>query len=284
VRQGYDLSSGRNPKGWDEPLTAGNDQSPGAIMNSDVVAVASPFSTAKDVADFLVPDANSHWRAYADFHAQRYLRLLEIVRGLPDSTLSGTGSVVDVGPGMQTRLLSSAFPNVDIITVGYEHHLETQLPKQSHVQYDLNWVMQPDSWPPLPHSDLVLMCEIIEHLYASPVAVLSCAASWMKPGARLVVQTPNAAALAKRVRFLGGRIPWATRANFVMGGINDGHFREYVAAELEEAGRQAGLEVEATEIENYFARSGRMGRAYNRLTDHLPRSLRQGITVVYVRP
>lgn len=77
-----------------------------------------------------------------------------------------------------------------------------------HVSFDLNDSQDPEHPPQVAPYDVVVMAEVIEHLYTAPTLVLTCVASWLVPGGRLVVQTPNAVALDKRVRLLCGRNPY----------------------------------------------------------------------------
>jgi hypothetical protein len=61
---------------------------------------------------------------------------------------------------------------------------------------------------------------------------------------------------------------------------NPGHFHEYTVDELRTAVEEAGLTVERTITANYFDHGSRKNRAYRALEPVLPRTLREGITVV----
>ena len=239
------------------------------------------FDSVSDVIAFFGP-AVGEGRSYLEAHSPRYLRLLQVLDGLVRTHDPSSLSVLDAGPGLQTELVHARFPAARITTVGFEDHLQPTT-GGNHVRYDLNDAYRRESWPDLGSHDLVLLCEVIEHLYTTPVAVLGCLGSWLRPAGRLIVQTPNAAALAPRLRALVGRPPYGEVGGFGSPGMNPGHFREYTAAEMREAGRQAGLAVEHLEVDNYFARSSLAGRLYNAISDLLPASLRHGLTVVYRR-
>jgi hypothetical protein len=121
---------------------------------------------------------------------------------------------------------------------------------------------------------------VIEHLPTSPAAVLRHLATWLRPGAALLLQTPNAVALHKRLRMLAGRNPLEPiRAD----ARNPGHFHEYTLGELRAAALDAGLEVAGWQTENYFG-AGRGARAYAALGRALPPRLRHGITMWLRRP
>lgn len=239
------------------------------------------FGSVSDVIAFFGPGVGDG-RSYLEAHAPRYLRLLQVLEKLVRTRDPSSLSVVDAGPGLQTELVHARYPAARITTVGFEDHLQPTT-GGNHVRYDLNDAYRRESWPDLGSHDLVLLCEVIEHLYTTPVAVLSCLRSWLRADGLLVLQTPNAAALAPRLRWLVGRPPYGEVGGFGAPGMNPGHFREYTATEMREAGRQAGLVVEHLEVDNYFARPGPAGRLYNAVSDRLPASLRHGLTVVYRR-
>jgi 2-polyprenyl-3-methyl-5-hydroxy-6-metoxy-1,4-benzoquinol methylase len=124
----------------------------------------------------------------------------------------------------------------------------------------------------------VIVCaEVIEHLHVSPIPVLRFLGEALSPGGRLVVQTPNATALPKRLRMLLGRNPYdAIREE----AGNPGHFHEYTVGELREAVEAAGLTVDRLLTANYFDHGSRKNRAFRAFEPLLPGTLREGITVV----
>ena len=81
--------------------------------------------------------------------------------------------------------------------------------------------------------DVVLLCEVLEHLKLDPVHVLSEINRVLRPGGRLLLTTPNCASSASALRLLLGRNPYAyscyprDRAR-----IRDGHHREYAPREI----------------------------------------------------
>jgi SAM-dependent methyltransferase len=141
----------------------------------------------------------------------------------------------------------------------------------THHVFDLN----EDGWPAAGPFDAVVAAEVVEHLFLGPATILRRLAAYLAPDGRLVVQTPNAAALHKRVRLLRGRAPYGPMPEDRSG---DSHVREYTLGELERAGRDAGLEPVELETASYF---GRVPAVADRL---LPPRLRLGLTVTFRRP
>jgi SAM-dependent methyltransferase len=163
-------------------------------------------------------------------------------------------------------MLRDAGLHVD--TLGFAHPLFPPRDGERHIEADLNA-------PPGDGDtsyDLVVAAEVIEHLHSSPVTVLRHLASWARPGGWVLLQTPNAVALHKRLRMLAGRNPIEP---IRLDPSNPGHFHEYTLGELRDAAREAGLGVGGWRTANYFGSN----RAYAALGRVLPPSLRHGITI-----
>jgi SAM-dependent methyltransferase len=213
------------------------------------------------------PALRSEWGDYLDYHARRYATL----RALAADLLAGRAEprILNVGPMFETRLLRESGATVD--TLGFPHPLFPPRDHERHLAADLNETSEPGDGS----YDLVVMAEVIEHLHASPVTVLGNLATWLRPGGAMLIQTPNAVALHKRLRMLAGRNPLEP----IRGDPgNPGHFHEYTLGELRDAAGRAGLTVAGWRTENYFGAS-RAARAYAALGRVLPPGLRHGITI-----
>ena len=89
--------------------------------------------------------------------------------------------------------------------------------------------------------DVVLFCEIIEHLLMDPVAVLRKIRRVLKPGGVLVVTTPNVARLDNVAAMIDGRNIYDPYSGF---GPYGRHNREYTRHELYRLLQFAGFEIE----------------------------------------
>jgi len=156
-----------------------------------------------------------------------------------------------------------------------------------HYQADLN---RPGSLPAvLPMYDMIVFAEVVEHLHTSPGLVLEALREHLVSRGILVIQTPNAAALPKRLKLLAGRNPYEPIREDPS---NPGHFREYTLRELRTIAVRAGFQVMAVFRRFYFdaryahhqddvVRSRRlMGAFKNIVYRTLPPFLREGITMV----
>ena len=106
-----------------------------------------------------------------------------------------------------------------------------------------------DTYPyPANHFELVLACEVIEHMLFDPMHLMLESRRVLEEGGRILITTPNIASLTSVARVLHGhdnpqihskyKIPVAGSAAVAQ------HMREYTLAELGEIVRSAGFEIE----------------------------------------
>jgi SAM-dependent methyltransferase len=204
---------------------------------------------------------------YLRTHARRYELVFDLARNVAPAT------VLVVGPSHDSVLLRDVLPGVAIDTLGWADHRFPRIDGERHFEHDLNDADYPAVGP----YDLIVCGEVLEHLHVAPVPVLRHFAAALEPGGRLILQTPNATALPKRLRMLVGRNPADPIRDEPR---NPGHFHEFTVRELLRAVEDAGLEVERWLAENYFDHGSRKNRAFRTVGAALPRTLREGITVV----
>lgn len=219
--------------------------------------------------------------SYLAFHAPRYVYLLEIV----EQHCQSLQRVLDIGPSLLTRILHERLGSA-VDTLGFEADEPTATGR--HYQFDLNQTQDHSAWrTDLPGYDLIIMAEVIEHLYTSPSHVLGFLRSLLNPGGVLIIQTPNAAAFSVRMKLLLGRNPYHL--------INEDartpmHFREYTERELDDYARGTGFVVVDSQMRSYFdqrfaphSKPRWIGTFQNWVYDFMPRQLRTGMTVVLRR-
>jgi trans-aconitate methyltransferase len=235
--------------------------------------------------DFSSWNLNDETRTYLHVHAQRYEYLLDVVQRLRGSLPEKGVSILDIGPSYFTQMLEERFSDDKIMSLGFAHEKSRggQLPSQIQLDssrffhFDLNDTQFPERWIQLPACDIAVMAEVIEHLHTAPTLVLKFLKTHIKPDGYLIIQTPNAVALAKRIQFLLGRNPFGMiREN----ADNPGHFREYTVKELRQIAENTGFTVIQTECISYFNPRNRLEKVYIDITNMLPSSLRTGITMV----
>ena len=120
--------------------------------------------------------------------------------------------VLDIGPHFLTRCVKSFIrPDISISTLGYEYSkLVPSSIIDEHIHYDLTDCLQKKRVSSrIAPFDLILFCEIIEHLFVSPTLVLSLIKTLLAPkNGGLLIQTPNAVTLTKRIKMLFGNNPF----------------------------------------------------------------------------
>jgi hypothetical protein len=223
------------------------------------------------------PLLDGEGRSYVTYHAARYARLLEAVQERTPRTRPEQGwNLLDVGPNIQTALLRCAHPHAVVDTLGFAHPAIAPRPGEHHVRFDLNRSPDADQWPaPERRYDVIILAEVLEHLYTPAHAVLARLRDLLAPSGFILLQTPNAAALHKRLSLLIGRNPLeAPRVSQE----NPGHLHEYTLRELRDQVRAAGLTVDWLRAENYFG-SGPAAEVYRVAGRLMPTTWRHGVTL-----
>lgn len=224
---------------------------------------------------------------YAEYHRGRF----EYVVGLCQSLAppSAGKRVLDIGRSPLSAMLREAYG--DLTTLGFAseedhggHVLNDGLSDVAHVDYNLAFAGDPSTWPEAGPFDLIVFAEVIEHLHIAPEFVLLMLRSLLATEGLIVVQTPNAAALHKRLKMLVGKNPYELIRPDV---TNPGHFREYTRTELEKLGSRVGLDPVHHEYREYFGCDGSAVKQVAwigyRLVTRVAPNLRRGQTIVYTR-
>jgi SAM-dependent methyltransferase len=233
---------------------------------------------------------------YAAYHRRRFDYLLALCTALrPDPA----ARVLDVGRSPFSRMLLERYDSVT--TLGLPPSGDdaggaagadpaaggAERTYAGHIVCDLNRAQEQGAPPDAAAGagfDLIVFAEVLEHLHTAPELVLHLLAGLLADGGLLVCQTPNAAALPRRLRLAAGRHPYERiRANTG----NPGHVREYTGDELKEIARTAGLQVVRHEYADYFAAPGGVlpaaATAVMRALGRLRPALLRGQTIVLRR-
>ena len=222
--------------------------------------------------------------AYLSYHRPRLLFLTTLLDSLIASRRQDAGSrpvtLLDIGPSFETQLIPALWPEVRLDTMGMYDQRFPNSPGGRHIELDLNNLYFPEQRPKVEPYSIIILAEVIEHLYTAPSQILDYLASCLQPGGYLIVQTPNAVTLPNRLKMLLGRNPFEmireTRAD-------PGHYREYTRRELINLGEAHGLATARTFMSNYSFSGTAASRAWRWLSQFLPGDLRKCITIVYRR-
>lgn len=234
---------------------------------------------AEAVRTIAAPDADA--ARYLDYHRRRYGYLLGFVERILAGFVRRDGEplrVLDVGMSHQTRLVKELFPDVALSTIGFYDHRFPPMEGVAHTQFDLNEAASEDKWPELEPFDLILLAEVIEHLYVPPKRVLHMLRALLRPGGVLVIQTPNPVNLARRLALMAGKSPFEIIRDDA---TNPGHYCEYTVENLVYLAEVTELEVVDYTVTNYF---GSHKPLYNFVCSVLPGEMAEGITILLRRP
>jgi len=132
---------------------------------------------------------------YVRYHMPRYVSLFNAVCNYYNKGIS----IIDIGKSPFTDALISKFKSVD--TLGFNPEKNSR--EGNNYNFDLNDCRDKSLWrSDLPKFDLIVFAEVIEHLYISPNQVLAFLNTMLKKDGVLLLQTPNAVALYKRIRMV----------------------------------------------------------------------------------
>ncbi|MEW6584547.1 MAG: methyltransferase domain-containing protein [Nitrospirota bacterium] len=227
---------------------------------------------------FSSADLNEAEQFYLRSQATRLAYTVNLVQSFCDEHT--VRRILDVGPHFLTRCIKALIkPEVSVSTLGYEYG-KVCPPDivDEHVHYDLTDCMRkkPVHFKNAPF-DLILFCETIEHLFIAPRLVLDLLKRLLTDrSGGLLIQTPNAVSIEKRVGMLLGRNPFELlREDFEY----KGHIREYTMDELVNFGKALGLSVWRSEYSNYWPHLS--PNRFCRFMQAIAPSFGQGITILF---
>ena len=187
--------------------------------------------------------------------------------------------ILDIGPAFQTEFMRHKLKEVAINSLGFENIYFKPRATEQHIQFDLNEAQNKVNWPHIEKHHLVIMAGVIEHLYTYPLIILDCIYHWIEKKGFLIIQTPNAVRLKRRLGLLIGKNP---QEMIRQDRGNPGHFREYTKEELIDLGRQAGLSLVEYSCHNYSGRTVNIkGVLYNTVCRLMPSTLRDDIYICF---
>ena len=231
--------------------------------------------TREDVLNLLNHDALSKkQKDYLFYHAERLSFLTHLLQKyIADISGDTTPRILDVAPHFTSVLLKDFYgAQIELNTLGW---LDESLVKRSdislHFEFNPNDAQYKEKWIEGSLHDIVFMGEIIEHLYTAPEYVLSFIARFIGDGGLLVIQTPNAVSVRKRLRMMMGKHPYD-----MLDKSRHGHFREYTVTELCQICEDAGLKPIETFYSDYWPERSPVLRLLERMVP----SFKKGLVIV----
>jgi len=180
-------------------------------------------------------EPEGHMDAYVDDSFGRFVRTYGLV-----SNLSGTCLELGANPYFATHLIEE-YTDLKVSYANYfggtdaeaSQVLRYRTVDDTEVTQDLHSLLFNIEDDEIPYRegefDVVLFCEIIEHLLMDPVAVLRKIRRVLKPGGTLILTTPNVARLSNILRLANGQNVYDPYSGY---GPYGRHNREYLMSEL----------------------------------------------------
>lgn len=186
---------------------------------------------------FTSRNLNQEAQNYLNFHAKRFADLLNRVKDLKKSNTKKELQILDIGPSFFTELLIENFKYDAISAMGFpdeDKYRGGHLPPTINLDklkkfYELNLnQIESEKFSGIKF-DLIILAEVIEHLSSPPECILKFLKTLLTDNGYLIIQTPNAVAIDKRIAMLRGINPFEKIRD---DNYNPGHFREYTTLEL----------------------------------------------------
>ncbi|MDX2149827.1 MAG: methyltransferase domain-containing protein [Bryobacteraceae bacterium] len=159
------------------------------------------------------------------------------------------GSYMHLAPALQQFRGYSSIRTADYGPLGSKAHKSASIAGQIILECDTDrFDAERDPFPyPADHFELVLACELLEHLRADPMHMIFEAFRVLQPQGRLLLTTPNCASFASLEQLLWRSANPYTYSLYPHPARQEqaaSHIREYTPDELRRVLESAGFEVE----------------------------------------
>ena len=196
---------------------------------------------------------------------ERYAFSLSRIMSIPDIAEK---RVLDIGTGIGITLVALRklgvaadgvdrfiFPDAENAMFGRENISDIEKVWQRYgITVHNTDILDAQAARMLPKADVIMNEALIEHLKDPRSFLLTCT-ELLSANGYLLLATPNAATLLKRLRFLFGRSPnWPIESFFADGEAFTGHWREYTMRELRYMCEEAGFRVIETYSKNHLTK------------------------------
>ncbi|MBE0481635.1 MAG: methyltransferase domain-containing protein [Dehalococcoidia bacterium] len=162
---------------------------------------------------------------YLQVHSERLRKTFTSIPGTSDQV-----SVLDIGTTPFTWFIKRMYPQYRISTIDITDRMET-----GSERFSIEFKRCNLEELALPFDDdlfnVIIFCEVLEHIFAPPSAVLKEIRRILRPGGKLILSVPNIAALYKRVRLLMGR-SILDAADLIGSEFRMAHLHEYTSKEI----------------------------------------------------
>lgn len=232
-------------------------------MGSLKVTLNSPESIKDYLSSFdLFAGNEAEGIGYLNLSLRRILVTLELIQPAPDSE----GRLLELGanPYFLTLLLKK-FSRYELTLAnffgkggpaeGYGTHVVSSRRYGERHEFHYDHFNGEEAQFPYPDStfDMVLNCEILEHLILDPTHLLCECHRVLKPGGLLLLTTPNVLAFQNLWRLGSGRNIYDLYSGY---GVYGRHNREYTPSETISLVKGCGFSVNQVVLEDIYKHAG----------------------------
>ncbi|MCW2284512.1 SAM-dependent methyltransferase [Rhodoblastus acidophilus] len=211
--------------------------------------------TGADIKEFLktvtlpFSDQENAMR-YHDVHSQRYAITLNALGNIPFNDKMKVLELAASPYGMSAFFCQEFGENLTLATYANpesRRDVTIGVNGKCYTVEEYGFNVEKDIWPlPEESYDVVIACEVVEHLAMDPMALFAGANRILKPGGYLFISTPNSASIQnflKLGRLQPAGIAQHFRRPFGIERLYERHNREYTPFTLGEMMSAAGFEI-----------------------------------------
>jgi len=175
---------------------------------------------------------------YFNEHKERYAETLSLVPNVAKNL-----HVLDVGSGFgHLAILIKKIFGYEVYALDHYNLWEERFHKHG-IRFNLCELTRENLPFKESYFDIVLFCEVLEHLFVLPHKVLFEIHRVLKPEGLLILTTPNFLSLYKRIKVLFGKSPFQPVSARRDAGRAQDHIREYSMDELHLLLQETDFEV-----------------------------------------
>ena len=201
---------------------------------------------------------------YTSFHTQRFFDQIRAVIAIRRKVLANVPRprVLEVGASPVTSMYAKVLSDIDLFTADLPageppEEIARKFGSKEHYYINLDTDALSARHPQLVEQQfhIVLFCEVIEHVLASPEEMLADLLKLVAPGGVLIVTTPNAMSARRLFDVVIGRKGDSIyrRNQKELHQHHHIHVREYTLREVRDAVAACGAQVLLQAVKNYYS-------------------------------
>ncbi len=217
------------------------------------------LTNSEIIKHFQDKDIDELGTRYLMDHIKRFKFLIEVLNDIIIEEKNQLKKVLIVSPSFELELIHKAFPDLILHSIGIRGiHLAGE-----HINYNLNEADISTLPLKVRDFDIVIMCEVIEHLALSGKIVFKFISQLIKKNGYLIIQTPNAKSLRYKVK-----------KNIK----HERHKCVYAIEDIKNSASTTGFKLKKYYFRNYYTYPTIRCNLYNLGSIFLCPSLKEGMT------